>query len=61
MEKPKVSVITPTYKRSEMLPRAIKSVLAQTYKNVEIVVVDDNDPDSEWRKKDRTKDGRICQ
>ena len=51
MEKLKVSVITPTYKRSEMLPRAIKSVLAQTYKNVEIVVVDDNDPDSEWRKK----------
>lgn len=51
MEKYKVSVITPTYKRSEMLPRAVKSVLSQTYKNVEIVVVDDNDPNSEWRRR----------
>lgn len=65
MEKLKVSVITPTYKRSEMLPRAIKSVLAQTYKNIEIVVVDDNDPDSEWRKtteqrmEEFTNDSRV--
>ena len=50
MEKNKVSVIIPTYKRSDMLPRAIDSVLNQTYKNIEIVVVDDNNPDSEWRK-----------
>lgn len=48
MEK-KVSVIIPTYKRSEMLPRAIKSCLSQSYTNIEVVVVDDNDPDSEWR------------
>lgn len=45
-----VSVIIPSYKRSEMLPRAVKSVLAQTYKNIEIIVVDDNDPDSLWRR-----------
>ena len=44
-----VSVIIPTYKRAEMLPRAIKSCLSQTYKNVEVIVVDDNDPSSEWR------------
>ncbi|MBE6965543.1 MAG: glycosyltransferase family 2 protein [Ruminococcaceae bacterium] len=48
--KPLVSVIIPTYKRSEMLPRAIDSVLCQTYANVQIVVVDDNNPDTEWRK-----------
>lgn len=47
---PKVSVIIPTYKRSEMLSRAIDSVLSQTYKNVEVVVVDDNNPDTDWRK-----------
>ena len=46
---PMVSVVIPTYKRSEMLPRAIKSVLSQTYKNVQVVVVDDNNPDSEYR------------
>ena len=48
--KEKVSVIITTYKRSELLPRAIDSVLAQSYENVEILVVDDNDPDSEYRK-----------
>lgn len=46
----KVSVIIPTYKRAEMLPRAIDSVLEQSYKNIEVVVVDDNNPDTEWRK-----------
>lgn len=45
----KVSVIIPTYKRATMLPRAIDSVLGQTYRNVQVVVVDDNDPDTEDR------------
>ncbi len=40
-EEPLVSVIIPTYKRSDMLPRAIKSVLNQTYKNIQVVVVDE--------------------
>lgn len=44
-----VSVIITTYKRSDLLPRAINSVLSQTYKNVEVIVVDDNNPDSEYR------------
>ena len=42
-------MIIPTYKRSSWLDRAIKSVLNQTYKNVEVVVVDDNPPDSKYR------------
>lgn len=37
-----VSVIIPTYKRANMLPRAIKSVLSQSHKSIEIIVVDDN-------------------
>ncbi|MDX8344149.1 glycosyltransferase family 2 protein [Rossellomorea sp. YZS02] len=45
----KVSVIIPTYKRSEYLERAIESVLKQTYENIEIIVVDDNDPKSNYR------------
>ncbi|MBE5966484.1 MAG: glycosyltransferase family 2 protein [Lachnospiraceae bacterium] len=48
---PLVSVITPTYKRSNMLSRAIDSVLNQTYENIQIVIVDDNDPYTDWRKK----------
>ena len=46
-----VSVLVPTYKRSDLLPRALGSILAQTYKNIEIVVVDDNPPSSEDRAK----------
>ena len=42
MDKPLVSVIIPTYSRPEYIVRAIDSVLGQTYKNIEIIVVDDN-------------------
>ena len=38
---PLVSIITPTYNRPDMLVRAVKSVLAQTYQNLEIIVVND--------------------
>lgn len=46
-----VDVIIPTYKRSNMLERAVNSVLEQTYKNIKVIVVDDNDPNTKWRKK----------
>jgi glycosyltransferase involved in cell wall biosynthesis len=38
---PLVSVIIPTYRRGTFLPRAIESVLAQTYSPVEVIVVED--------------------
>lgn len=44
-----VSIIIPTYKRPETLSRAINSVLNQTYRPIEIFVVDDNDPNTEYR------------
>lgn len=47
----KVSVIIPTYKRSAFLKRAIDSVLNQTYSDIEIIVVDDNNPNSIDRSK----------
>lgn len=40
-DKPLVSVIVVTYKRANFLKKAILSVISQTYKNVEILVVDD--------------------
>lgn len=44
-----VSVIIPTYQRPENLIRAIESVLTQTYKTIEIIVVDDNGKGTEWQ------------
>ena len=44
-----VSVIIPTYKRPQTLCRCVESVLNQTYSEIEIIVVDDNDPNSEFR------------
>lgn len=46
-----VDVIIPTYKRADMLEKAINSILDQTYKDVMVTVVDDNDPETEWRKR----------
>lgn len=45
MEK-KVSVILPIYNVEEFLPKSIESVMDQTYRNLEIVLVDDGSTDS---------------
>lgn len=45
-----ITVIIPTYKRAHALPKAINSVKQQSYLEWEIVIVDDNSPDSEARK-----------
>lgn len=47
-EKGLVSAIIPTYKRSTSLPRAINSVLGQTYRKVECVVINDNEIGDEY-------------
>ncbi len=53
-----ISVIVPVYKSSDFLDECITSLINQTYKNLEIILVDDGSPDEcpemcdEWTKKD---------
>lgn len=53
-----VSAIVPVYKVEEYLDRCLESIVNQTYKNLEIIIVDDGSPDScpqrcdEWARKD---------
>ncbi|HNQ05322.1 MAG TPA: glycosyltransferase [Thiobacillaceae bacterium] len=46
---PLVSIVLPTYRRAHLLAQAMRSVLAQTHGNLELIVVDDNSPDDTAR------------
>lgn len=48
---PKVSVIVPVYKVEKYLPECIESILAQTFTDFELILVDDGSPDNS---------GKIC-
>lgn len=45
LEQPLISVIVPIYNVEQYLPRCIESILNQTYKNLEIILVDDGATD----------------
>jgi glycosyltransferase involved in cell wall biosynthesis len=56
---PKVSVIIPTYNRSCLLNETIKSVLSQTEKDLEVIVVDDGSTDDTGNVVRNIKDKRV--
>lgn len=45
MENNKISIIVPVYKVEQYLERCVNSLINQTYKNIEIILVDDGSPD----------------
>lgn len=45
MNIPSVSIIVPVYKTEQYLDRCVQSLLGQTLKNIEIILVDDGSPD----------------
>ena len=58
MKKPLISIIVPVYKVEKYLDRCVKSIVSQTYSNLEIILVDDGSPDrcpimcDTWAEKD---------
>lgn len=48
---PRVSVIMPVFGRTDFLCQSLDSVFQQTFSDFELILVDDNEPDSDFRKK----------
>lgn len=55
----KVSVILPTYNRAKIIQKSIESVLNQTVKDIELIIVDDGSNDNTKEVISEIKDSRI--
>ena len=55
----KVSVIIPLYNEEKYITTCVESVINQTYKNIEIIVVDDKSTDNSLKVLEKIKDKRL--
>lgn len=56
---PLISIVIPTYNRADLIPKAIQSVLNQTYQNWELIIVDNFSEDGTKKVVDSFRDSRI--
>lgn len=56
MTKDLVSVLIPAYNHEKYVQATIESIIAQSYQNIELIVVDDGSKDSTWQKIQEIKD-----
>jgi glycosyltransferase involved in cell wall biosynthesis len=56
---PLISVIIPTNNRGQFVAEAIQSVLAQTWRQLELIIVDDGSTDNTWQAVVRHSDPRL--
>ena len=59
MNKKRVTVSIPQYKCSEHINRAVSSILAQTHKDLLVIVTNDGDKDFHWDELSQIKDPRL--
>ncbi len=58
MNEPLISVIVPVYKVEKYFDECVESIVNQTYRNLEIILIDDGSPDNcpqmcdDWTKRD---------
>ncbi len=56
---PLISIVIPTYNRADLIPKAIQSVIDQTYQNWELIIVDNYSDDGTKEVIESFKDPRI--
>lgn len=54
-----ISVIMPTYNRANLLSRSVQSVLEQSYKDIELIIVDDGSQDDTAQIVRAIRDSRV--
>ena len=54
-----ISIVLPSFNRAQVLPKAVESILRQTYKDFELIIVDDGSTDNTADVVNNFNDDRI--
>jgi len=59
MESPRVSIVVPAHNRAAFIERSVRSALAQTFSDLEVIVVDDASTDETVQRVEQIRDPRL--